>query len=406
MPFQQLTTERTLIRRFRAEDVADLYAIRSDPTVAKFQSWEDINEEALRHFVQAMHEATPGTPGEWFQFAIALRTTGELIGDCGIHILAEDSRLGELGYTLGRRFQGQGLAYEAVAAILTYVFTTLNLHRIAAIVDVRNRSSVKLLERLGFRREGKTHQAFWNKGEWVDEYLYAMTGRRWAALAPIRAAAVQQHGRTKTQVVLLGTGTPNPDPERHGSAVAVVVQDNEHGKKRRSQAYLVDAGPGIVRRAADAATRGIDALAMPRLTRLFLTHHHSDHTAGLPDLMLLPWVLERNETLVIYGPVGTQAMVDHLLAAYAEDIRERREGLEPSNDQGYRVEVHEYEAGEIYRDDLVRVEAFRVQHGSWPAFGLRFTADDRTVVISGDTRPFAELATHYQGCDVLVHEVY
>ncbi|MCB0063536.1 MAG: GNAT family N-acetyltransferase [Caldilineaceae bacterium] len=403
--FQPLTTERLLIRRFLATDLPALLAIRTDPELRRFQAWDAMDEAAIRRFLESMAAAEPGVAGEWFQFAITLRTSGELIGDCGLHLLAEDPRQAEIGYTLSRQFQGQGLAKEALRAILTYMFQRHQVHRIAAITDVRNRGSIKLLERLNFRREGRTHQAFWNKGEWVDEYLYAMTASRWETLRENRARTRTKQ-ETATKAVLLGTGTPNPDPYRHGSAVAVVVQRNEEGKQSQGQAYLVDAGPGVVRRAADAAERGTPALAMPGLTRLFLTHLHSDHIAGLSDLILSPWVLERNETLVIYGPQGTKALVDHLLAAHGEDIRERREGLEPSNDQGYRVEVHEYEAGQIYRDDFVQVEAFRVEHGTWPAFGFRFTTGDRTVVISGDTRPFDGLVEHYRECDLLIHEVY
>ncbi|MCE7982102.1 MAG: MBL fold metallo-hydrolase [Caldilinea sp. CFX5] len=238
------------------------------------------------------------------------------------------------------------------------------------------------------RREGHTLQSYWNKGSWTDEYQYAILRDEW------RQRARPTH---QSKVVLLGTGTPNADPLRHGSAVAIVVGE---------QAYLVDFGPGIVRRAAAAAQKGIKALEAPRLTRAFLTHHHSDHTVGYPDLIFTPWVLGRSEPLVVYGPPGTQAMTNHILAAYAEDMRERREGLEPSNDQGHRVVVHEYGAGRIYSDENVQVEAFRVDHGSWPAFGFRFTTPDRTIVISGDTRPFAGLADHYRGADLLLHEVY
>lgn len=403
--FQPLHTERLVIRRLTEGDMVGLLALRSDPELQRYQSWEAMDEAAVQQFITNAATAEPGVPGEWFQFAVALRTSDELIGDCGLHLLAEDPRQGEFGYTFSRAFQGQGLAQEAMEAILTYTFASLNVHRMAAITDVRNSGSIKLLERLHFRREGRTQQAFWNKGEWVDEYLYGMTAARWKTLRRIRERA-QPTEATTTDVVLLGTGTPNPDPQRHGASIALVVRTRGSDQTDASQAYLVDAGPGVVRRAADAAERGLPALAMPGLTRLFLTHLHSDHTAGLADLLLTPWVLQRNEPLVIYGPTGTRAMVDHLLAAYAEDIRERREGLEPSNDRGYRVVVHEIEAGEIYADTFVRVEAFRVQHGSWPAFGLRFTTADRTVVISGDTRPFDGLAAHYRNCDLLIHEVY
>jgi ribonuclease BN (tRNA processing enzyme) len=201
---------------------------------------------------------------------------------------------------------------------------------------------------------------------------------------------------------MLGTGTPNADPERSGPAVAVV---------RGGTAYLVDAGPGIVRRAAAAARRHrIDALEASRLRIVFLTHLHSDHTLGLPDLILSPWTLERHEPLVVYGPPGTKAMVDHILAAYSADIRNRLDGLEPANETGYKVDVHEIaSAGSVYRDSLMTVEAFAVPHGDWASgqsFGYRFQSPDRTIVVSGDTRASDAIVRACNGCDVLLHEVY
>jgi len=201
---------------------------------------------------------------------------------------------------------------------------------------------------------------------------------------------------SKTRVVLLGTGTPNAEPARSGPAVAVVVNETP---------YLVDFGPGIVRRAAAAHQAGIGALEVSRLTRAFVTHLHSDHTAGYADLILTPWVLGREEPLCVYGPPGLRAMTDHLLAAYGEDIRERLEGFEPANLTGHRVEAAEIESGRVYEDANVAVGAFEVNHGSWPVYGYRFAAADRTIVISGDTAPFAGWADAYRDCDVLVHEV-
>ena len=200
-----------------------------------------------------------------------------------------------------------------------------------------------------------------------------------------------------SQVVLLGTGTPNADPQRAGPAVAVVVHDTP---------YLVDFGPGVVRRAAAAHARGIDGLAVSRLNRAFLTHLHSDHTAGYPDLILTPWVLGRTAPLQVYGPAGTREMTAHLLAAYREDIRERLEGLEPANPTGYQVQVREIAPGLVYQDERVKVEAFTVQHGTWPAYGYKFYTPDRTIVISGDTAPTPACVAAYRDCDVLVHEVY
>lgn len=203
------------------------------------------------------------------------------------------------------------------------------------------------------------------------------------------------------RVVLLGTGTPNADPDRSGPSVAVVVGQRP---------YLVDAGPGVVRRAAAAYRDGAvfcsGGLEVSRLNRLFVTHLHSDHTAGYPDLILTPWVLGRREPLEVYGPPGIRAMTEHLLAAYREDIRERLEGLEPANERGYIVHAHEIGSGFVYRDQRVTVEAFEVNHGSWPAFGYKFHAPERTIVISGDTAPAEHLVETYRGCDVLIHEVY
>lgn len=223
-------------------------------------------------------------------------------------------------------------------------------------------------------------------------------------LGPLCATptAAQTPPLQTTRVVILGTGTPNADPDRSGPAVAVV---------RSGTAYLVDAGPGVVRRAAAAAKRHkLEALAPSQLRILFLTHLHSDHTLGLPDLILSSWVLERRAPLVVYGPPGTKAMVEHLLAAYAADIRNRLDGLEPANETGYKVDVREIEApGQIHDDGTVRVRAFAVPHGDWAAgqsFGYRFEAPDRTIVISGDTRSSDAVVDACNGCDLLLHEVY
>lgn len=203
----------------------------------------------------------------------------------------------------------------------------------------------------------------------------------------------------ETRLVVLGTGTPFADPERSGPALAVL---------RGERSYIVDAGPGVVRRAAAAAAlHGLDALTPPFLRVVFLTHLHSDHTVGLPDLMLSPWTLDRTVPLEIYGPPGTKEMVDHLMAAYAADRRNRLEGREPANPDGWRVNVHEVEPGVVLDDGNVRVLAFAVPHGDWEvAYGYRFESADRTIVISGDTRASDAVVDACNGCDILAHEVY
>ena len=187
----------------------------------------------------------------------------------------------------------------------------------------------------------------------------------------------------ETKLVLLGTGTPNACPDASGPSSAVVVGD---------RAYLVDFGPGVVRQAAKAYRNGIDALRPDRLVTAFCTHLHTDHTAGYPDLIFTPWVLERKEPLRVFGPKGIRDMTEHLLKAYKVDTDFRINGFEKANEVGYRVETQEINSGVIYRDDRVTVEAFPVSHGTLESYGFKFTTPDRVIVISGDTAPLEIVA--------------
>lgn len=219
--------------------------------------------------------------------------------------------------------------------------------------------------------------------------------------APVTAPAAT---KSPTQVVMLGTGNPAPIPERSGPATAIVAN---------GIAYLVDLGPGVVRRAAAAAARHqIPALRPTAIHHAFVTHLHSDHTVGYPDLVFTPWVVGRREPLEVFGPPGLRAMTDHVLAAWAEDIRVRNEGLErdlPEHSQnGYRVRVHEItEPGVVHRDVGMTVTAFPRRHGDWThAYGYRFDTPDRRIVISGDGNPTDATIQACDGCDLLIHEVY
>jgi ribonuclease BN (tRNA processing enzyme) len=218
------------------------------------------------------------------------------------------------------------------------------------------------------------------------------------ALSEASSILLQSAVQRPTQIVLLGTGTPNADPDRSGPSIAIVVNDTP---------YLVDFGPGVVRRAAAAFRNGIKGLEVKKLNRAFVTHLHSDHTAGYPDLILTPWVLERTDPLEVFGPKGIKAMTEHLLEAYRADIDIRLSGGEPSNKTGYKVIAHEIKPGVVYKDANVTVKAFLVDHGSWPeAYGFRFETRDRTIVVSGDCRPSTSVIENCNGCDVLIHEVY
>lgn len=252
-----------------------------------------------------------------------------------------------------------------VGALLVYPEAAAGGRRAAPLCGVRRLAAVLLLPQLA-----------------AALFLFAVV---WPANA-------QEKAKPGTQVILLGTGTPNPNPERSGPATAIVVN---------GAVYIVDCGPGVVRRASAAG------LKMPDLKRVFITHLHSDHTAGYADLILSPWVLQRTEPLEAYGPPGLRAMTRHILAAYREDIRVRLDGLEPANNTGYHVNAHEVQPGIIYKDANVTVKAFAVPHGSWKyAYGYRFEAADRTVVISGDTTASKAMVEAARGADVLIHEAY
>jgi ribonuclease BN (tRNA processing enzyme) len=211
-------------------------------------------------------------------------------------------------------------------------------------------------------------------------------------------AQTGSQAQKKTRVVLLGTGTPNADSDRSGPAVAIVVNNTP---------YLVDFGPGVVRRASAAFAANFKGLSVIDLKCIFVTHLHSDHTAGYPDLIFTPWVLGRSKPLEVYGPKGIRDMTEHILAAYEQDINIRVNGMEAIHNEGYKVKAHEIEPGLVYEDGNVIVEAFRVKHGTWPlALGYKFKTRDRTIVISGDTCPTESVVEQCAGCDVLIHEVY
>ena len=202
---------------------------------------------------------------------------------------------------------------------------------------------------------------------------------------------------TRTRVVLLGTGTPVPDPDRSGPATAIVVDGS---------AYLVDFGPGIVRRAKAAVLdRGITALEPANLRVAFVTHLHSDHTAGYSDLTLTGWTSGRRVPLEVYGPTGLRSMTKHILEAYRIDIETRTnpEGNQRSHAGGWKVNAHEIKPGVIYKDANVTVAAFLTKH-AMESYGYRFDTPDRSIVISGDTNPTDETVKACNGCDVLIHE--
>lgn len=214
------------------------------------------------------------------------------------------------------------------------------------------------------------------------------------ALPP--AARAQAPPAHHSRILMLGTGNPVADPDRFGPATAILAD---------SSAYLVDAGVGIMRRWQAAVDRGLPGGA--ELTRVvFITHLHSDHTLGYPELIYTLWMARPGDSITVYGPAGLEAMTGHILAAWSEDVAIRTgPGGDLQGQPGPKVIVHEVEPGQIYQDALIRVTAFAVHHGSWPqAFGYRFDTPDKVIVLSGDAAPPSAIPDQCHGCDILVHE--
>ena len=207
---------------------------------------------------------------------------------------------------------------------------------------------------------------------------------------------------SETKLIILGSGTPNPDPERYGSGYAVVVNES---------AYIVDFGPGIVRRiSAMSPTWGGDfpSMELQNIKTAFLTHIHSDHSGALADLILTPWIMGRDAPLKLYGPPGLEAMSKNITEAYIDDINYRLYGSQPANELGFKTNVTEIvDDGSIYKDKNVEVIAFKNNHGDFKnSFGFLFITDDKRILFSGDTAVSANLKKYGNDLDILVHEVF
>ena len=193
------------------------------------------------------------------------------------------------------------------------------------------------------------------------------------------------------KITLLGTGNPRPVMSRFGPSILV-----EAGNEK----LLFDCGRGATQRLYQLNS------SFPEIIALFLTHLHSDHTVGIPDLWLTGWVMGRSTPLPVWGPEGTKAMMQHLQEAYAFDIHIRRDVDTKLPGAGAEVIARDIQEGVVYDRTGLKVTAFLVDHGEIkPAFGYRVDYGGRSVTLSGDTRPSENLIKFAQGTDVLIHEV-
>jgi len=193
--------------------------------------------------------------------------------------------------------------------------------------------------------------------------------------------------------ILLGTGYPRPDANHASAATAIVA-----GKKW----FLVDAGRNVTMRIAGAD------LPYAEMQAVFLTHFHSDHIAGLPDVFQTSWQFGRKtRPLDLYGGKGVERLAKGMLDFFHDDIHIRRDLTENLPAAGATIATHVVKEGVVYDDGEVRVTAFVVDHGPVePAFGYRFDGGGKSIVISGDTRPTPNLIEHARNADVLIMEAY
>jgi CubicO group peptidase (beta-lactamase class C family) len=336
--FEAITTERLTIRRFRPEDAATFAAYRSDPEVARYQGWETpFTEEQARRFIDGLGGAHPDTPGDWFQFAIVERETATHVGDLAASVDAEDRTLARVGFTIAPASQRRGYAGEALTALLDYLVLDRGKRRVVADCDARNAASAALLERVGMRREAHHLQSAWWKGEWTDEYVYAVLATEW----PVEGGPRRRHtsrGGVSDDLRELATeldriaeetrfsGVVRIDrPEQPGLAVAYGSADRAHGI-----ANTVDTRFGTA-----SATKGVTALTVVRLIEEGQLSLDTTARSVLGDDLPL---------------VADEVTVEHLLAHRSGigDYVDEEAGWE-ATDHVLPVPVHELATSEGYR---------------------------------------------------------
>lgn len=172
---RDLTTERLLLRRFATEDLDQLVAYRSDPDVARYQSWDaGFSLADAQRLLDEQRDVEFGEPGEWLQLAIVDIAARDLWGECAVRMVTDQPATAELGITLSPMRRRRGVADEALRAVIHELFAAYDVHRIVAHVDDRNEKACRLFERLGMRCEARLVDADWFKGEWTTLRIYAM----------------------------------------------------------------------------------------------------------------------------------------------------------------------------------------------------------------------------------------
>lgn len=175
--------DRILVRPVNESDIYALVAARTGEKANRYTGWECSDTKAwAEKIVAEMASKKPGEvglSGTWYQYAIVERSSGETVGDIGVGYDIPGLRQAEIGYRILEEFQGRGIAADAVGIMIEHLFKDRDLHRLVAYVATQNQSSSRLLEALGFRREGEMRKSFLCHGEWMDEYAYGLLAEEW-----------------------------------------------------------------------------------------------------------------------------------------------------------------------------------------------------------------------------------
>lgn len=177
--FQSILTDRLRLRDLRRDDAEAMFAYRSNPGVAEYQSWVPQSRTEVEAFIESMSHKRFDERG-WYQIGITGAQSETLIGDCGIHVFEADPRVVEVGITIAPNYQRNGYGCEALTAVFNMLFGQLKKHRVVASVDPRNAKSLALMDRIGMRKEAHLRKSLWFKNEWADDVVFAMLESEWA----------------------------------------------------------------------------------------------------------------------------------------------------------------------------------------------------------------------------------
>ena len=178
-----LETNRLILRSINLGDKNEVFEYRSDAEANKFQGWIPKTIDDVEDFIEKTAKQID-EPETWFQFVVIEKETQKIVGDLGIHFFDSENKQVEIGCTLNKHFQNKGYATESLKRIIDFLFKELNKHRIIASIDPDNKNAIRLVERIGFRKEAHFVESLWINGKWADDLIYALIEKDWEKLNP------------------------------------------------------------------------------------------------------------------------------------------------------------------------------------------------------------------------------